>query len=77
MKPLALTLFIGLGGLTCVTPAFAQARPPGPTLCSVCKAAPAPLIGLGVPGALAIGEVLLGARLLRRSNVRKKNMQIA
>ena len=29
-------------------------------------AAPAPLIGLGIPSALAVGGVLLGARLLGR-----------
>jgi len=29
-------------------------------------AAPAPLLGFGIPSALAIGGVLLGAKLLRR-----------
>ena len=29
-------------------------------------AAPAPLIGFGIPSALAVGGVLLGAKLLRR-----------
>jgi hypothetical protein len=29
-------------------------------------AAPAPLLGLGIPSALAIGGVLLGAKFLRR-----------
>jgi hypothetical protein len=29
-------------------------------------AAPAPLLGVGIPSALAIGGVLLGARLIRR-----------
>ena len=28
--------------------------------------APAPLLGIGIPSALAIGGVLLGAKLLRR-----------
>lgn len=30
------------------------------------EAAPAPLIGLGIPSALAVGAVLLGAKLLER-----------
>lgn len=66
MKAVALALFVGLGGLSCVTPAFAQARPPTPSACVVCRGAPAPLIGLGVPGILALGGVLLGAKLWTR-----------
>jgi hypothetical protein len=31
-----------------------------------CGAAPAPLIGAGLPVALAVGGVLLGARLIKR-----------
>lgn len=30
------------------------------------EGAPAPLLGLGVPSALAVGGVLLGAKLLKR-----------
>ena len=33
---------------------------------SKCRAAPAPLIGFGVPVALAFGGVLLGSKLLSR-----------
>ena len=33
---------------------------------NVVHAAPAPLIGLGIPSALAVGGVLLGAKFLRR-----------
>jgi hypothetical protein len=36
-----------------------------PSPCAVCGA-PAPLIGLGIPAALGIGAVLLGAKLLKR-----------
>jgi hypothetical protein len=34
-------------------------------------AAPAPLLGAGIPAALAIGGVLLGAKFLRRRRDRK------
>jgi len=30
------------------------------------RGAPAPLLGLGIPSALAVGGVLFGAKLLRR-----------
>lgn len=44
-------------------PGFALAAP----ACAVgCGAAPAPLIGAGLPVALAVGGVLLGARLIKR-----------
>jgi len=33
---------------------------------NVVHAAPAPLLGFGIPSALAIGGVLLGAKLFRR-----------
>jgi hypothetical protein len=33
---------------------------------NVSHAAPAPLLGLGTPSALAVGGVLLGAKFLRR-----------
>ena len=66
MKAVVLALFVGLGGLSCVTPAFAQVRTPTPSACVVCRGAPAPLIGLGVPGILALGGVLLGAKFWTR-----------
>ena len=34
--------------------------------CATCKAAPAPLIGTGIPAVLVVGGVLLGAKLLAR-----------
>jgi hypothetical protein len=50
-------------------PAFAQSTnllclPIVDLLCH--RSAPAPLIGLGLPVVLAVGGVLLGARLLKR-----------
>jgi hypothetical protein len=54
--------------------AFIIAMSPGLALASTlpcatsigCGAAPAPLIGAGLPVALAVGAVLLGARLIKR-----------
>jgi hypothetical protein len=53
--------------------AFIIAMSPGLALASVpcataigCGAAPAPLIGAGLPVALAVGAVLLVARLIKR-----------
>jgi hypothetical protein len=55
-----LTAFI----ITMMGPGLALARP---VACAVgCGAAPAPLIGAGLPVALAVGAVLLGARLIKR-----------
>jgi hypothetical protein len=39
---------------------------PCPTT-ATCRSAPAPLIGFGFPAALAVGGVLLGAKLLKRT----------
>jgi hypothetical protein len=55
-------------------PAFAQTSyrspsyPSRPAPCASvrCASAPAPLIGLGVPVVLAVGGVLVGAKLVRR-----------
>ncbi len=41
-------------------PAWAQ-QPP----CTVCSG-PAPLLGLGIPAAIAVGGALLGAHFLKR-----------
>jgi len=44
-------------------------RAPNPYHCdaaAACRGAPAPLIGLGLPAAFAVGGVLLGAKLLWR-----------
>jgi hypothetical protein len=49
-------------------PAVAQTASPAVGPCATCKAAPAPLIGFGVPVALAAGGVLLGAKLLNRKH---------
>lgn len=70
MKILTLILWLSLSAI----PAFAQtaATPTAvPTPCSAAAGcgyhgAPAPLIGLGIPAALAVGGVLLGAKFLRR-----------
>jgi hypothetical protein len=59
---------INLNGVT----AFIIAMSPGLVLAGPCAtaigcgAAPAPLIGAGLPVALAVGAVLLGARLIKR-----------
>jgi hypothetical protein len=61
-------------GLTLITwlclstiPALAQTTAAvSPCATAVCRSAPAPLIGLGLPAAFAVGGVLLGAKLLRR-----------
>jgi hypothetical protein len=60
---------INLNGVT----AFIIAMSPGlalagilPCASSVCGAAPAPLIGAGLPVAAAVGAVWLGARLIKR-----------
>ena len=60
MKGLALITWLCLS----TVPAFAQNAVP--IACAHCSA-PAPLIGLGLPAAFAVGGVLLGAKLLRRS----------
>jgi hypothetical protein len=52
--------------------AFVLTMGPGLALAAPCTAAvgcgagPAPLIGAGLPVALAVGGVLLGARLIKR-----------
>jgi hypothetical protein len=43
-------------------PAWAAPAPP----CVVCKG-PAPLLGLGIPAAVAVGGALFGARFLKKS----------
>lgn len=67
MKRLALTIWLSLSAV----PAFAQTTPtavPAPSTCATAVhcSAPAPLIGLGLPAAFAVGGVLLGVKLLRR-----------
>jgi hypothetical protein len=66
MKELTLITWLCLSTI----PAFAQnaaTTSAVPTVCSSARCgAPAPLIGLGLPAAFAVGGVLLGAKLLRR-----------
>jgi hypothetical protein len=67
MKGLTLIIWLCLG----TVPALAQnaattSAVPSPCAAAVCRA-PAPLIGLGLPAAFAVGGVLLGAKLLKRS----------
>jgi hypothetical protein len=59
---------------TCLNaiPALAQntvstSTTPGPCATAACRSGPAPLIGLGFPAAVAVGGVLLGAKLLKRT----------
>ena len=67
MKGLTLIIWLCLSAV----PTFAQnaattSTVPRPCATVVCRSAPAPLIGLGLPAAFAVGGVLLGAKLLRR-----------
>jgi hypothetical protein len=64
-------IFLGLWLCLNAIPAFAQSASAVPPRCSAavgCRygGAPAPLLGLGIPSALAVGGVLLGAKLLKR-----------
>jgi hypothetical protein len=65
MKVLQLTIWLCVGTL----PAFADSTVDS-LLCRVTtcdhRAAPAPLIGLSIPAALAVGGALLGAKFLKR-----------
>jgi hypothetical protein len=67
MKGLTLIIWLCLG----TVPALAQnaattSAIPRPCAAARCSA-PAPLMGLGLPAAFAVGGVLLGAKLLRRN----------
>ncbi len=57
------TVFLGLWLCLNAIPALAQCS--AAVGCSH-VGAPAPLLGLGIPSALGIGGVLLGAKLLKR-----------
>lgn len=72
MKALTLTFWLCFTAM----PVFAAATPtPSPCASTACvRGAPAPLIGFGIPIALAAGGVLLGTRLLKRR--RKANGQV-
>jgi hypothetical protein len=59
MKLLTVVIWMCLSALTA---APAQAAP---VACAHCFAAPAPLIGTGIPAVLVVGGVLLGATLLK------------
>ena len=61
MKVVVLAIWMCIGAI----PAFAQDTGSNPTPSTV-RRVPAPLIGLGIPAALAVGGVLLGAGLLNR-----------
>jgi len=66
MKGLTLIIWLCLNaGPTFAQSASAVTNVP-PCATAVCRGAPAPLIGLGLPAAFAVGGVLLGAKLLRR-----------
>jgi hypothetical protein len=61
MKGLTLAILLCLSAIPAVAaPTYS------PCAASACRSAPAPLIGLGLPAAFAIGGVLAGAGLLRR-----------
>jgi hypothetical protein len=62
VKKLTLIFWLCLGA----TPVFAQTAPcPTAAGCGY-HGAPAPLLGLGIPSALAVGGILLGAKLFSR-----------
>jgi hypothetical protein len=62
MKKLTLITWLCFSAI----PAFA-APTPTPCASAACvHSAPAPLIGLGLPVALVVGGVMLGAKLLKR-----------
>jgi hypothetical protein len=64
MRGLTLIIWLCLSAV----PALAQNAATTGTVppCAECKTAPAPLIGLGLPAAFAVGGVLLGAKPVRR-----------
>jgi hypothetical protein len=63
MKAAAIAMFLCLGAM----PALAQtANRPSPSVPPTVRPGPAPLIGLGIPVALAVGGVLVGAKFLSR-----------
>jgi uncharacterized membrane protein len=64
MKGLALIAWLCLSAV----PALAQSTTMAVSPCAtaVCRGAPAPLIGFGIPAAFAVSGILLGAKLLRR-----------
>ena len=63
MKASAIAILLCLGAM----PALAQtASRPSPSVPPTVRPGPAPLIGLGIPVGLAVGGVLVGAKLLRR-----------
>jgi len=63
MKAAAIAMFLCLSAM----PALAQtANRPSPSVPPTVRPGPAPLIGLGIPVALAVGGVFVGAKLLRR-----------
>ena len=63
MKAAAIVMFLCLGAM----PALAQtANRPSPSVPPTVRPGPAPLIGLGIPVALAVGGVLVGAKFVSR-----------
>ena len=66
MKAAAIAMFLCLGAM----PALAQtANRPSPSVPPTVRPGPAPLIGLGIPIALAVGGVLVGAKFLSRKRL--------
>jgi predicted branched-subunit amino acid permease len=63
MRKVALTIWLCSIGMSAVAQ---TATSVSPCATAVCRGAPAPLVGSGVPAALGVGAVLLGAKLFKR-----------
>jgi hypothetical protein len=66
MKGLTLITWLCLSAIPALAQSTATTSAVYPCATAVCRGAPAPLIGLGIPAAFAVSGVLLGAKLLRR-----------
>jgi hypothetical protein len=63
MKAAAIAMLLCLGAVPALAQTALTDSRPSPV---AVRPGPAPLIGLGIPVALAVGGVLVGAKLLRR-----------
>jgi hypothetical protein len=65
MKASAIAILLCLGAMPALAQTAITARPL-PSVPPTVRPGPAPLIGLGIPVALAVSGVLVGAKLVRR-----------
>jgi hypothetical protein len=67
MKAAAIAMFLCLSAMPALAQTAITVRPlPPPKVPPPVRPGPAPLIGLGMPVALAVGGVLVGAKVVRR-----------